>query len=345
MAVIVLIESSEGENNVLAIRSESMQNRAPVIKTAGIITIGLLVLKMTLVICGTAMPTKDTGPAKATTQEDKIPVISTSMTFKSFVFTPRLLEYASPSIYAPTGFDIKKIIIREGITMQREIYTSCHDEAEKLPIDQCVRLTISSSLAKFMRRSVSAEQIYPVIIPAMRRTGILFALKENKRTISIEIKDPIKDENTLKPTGIIPITPEKTTVQKARNILAPDEIPSTKGPAIGFLKNVWIKKPESDNAPPKTKERIILGILIFIIILQLTASLCVPKTTPQILSKGRLTLPIQRLSTNAAPVKSVSKVKETAYLKFLRVDFIIFSRIFIISDDKSTKDPRLYHQK
>ena len=38
---------------------------------------------------------------------------------------------------------------------------------------------------------------------------------------------------------------------------APDEIPSTKGPAMGFAKNVWSRKPDTDSAPPSiTAERI-----------------------------------------------------------------------------------------
>ena len=33
--------------------------------------------------------------------------------------------------------------------------------------------------------------------------------------------------------------------------LAPEEMPSTKGPAMGFAKKVWSRKPETDSPPPK----------------------------------------------------------------------------------------------
>ena len=45
MAVTVLIESSDGANTVLAIRSHTIQNTAPPKKEAGITTNGLEVLR------------------------------------------------------------------------------------------------------------------------------------------------------------------------------------------------------------------------------------------------------------------------------------------------------------
>ena len=59
---------------------------------------------------------------------------------------------------------------------------------------------------------------------------------------------------------------------RATHIFAPDDIPSTKGPAIGLPKNVCNKKPESASAPPNTAEIIILGSLIFHIILYWVSS-------------------------------------------------------------------------
>lgn len=53
----------------------------------------------------------------------------------------------------------------------------------------------------------------------------------------------------------------------ATNILAPDEIPSTNGPAIGFLKNVCNKNPDNDNAPPRIAAIHNRGNRIFQIIL------------------------------------------------------------------------------
>ena len=33
--------------------------------------------------------------------------------------------------------------------------------------------------------------------------------------------------------------------------LAPEEIPSTKGPAMGLAKKVWSRKPDRDSPPPR----------------------------------------------------------------------------------------------
>ena len=67
MAVTELMDSSVGANTVLAIRSHSRQNTEPPRKLAGITRTGLEVRSRFLVRWGTAIPTKETGPAKAVT--------------------------------------------------------------------------------------------------------------------------------------------------------------------------------------------------------------------------------------------------------------------------------------
>ena len=71
-AVTVLMLSSVGANNVLAIRSQNRQNTPPPRKQAGIIRMGLDVLKRFFTKWGAAILTKDTGPAKAVIQADKM---------------------------------------------------------------------------------------------------------------------------------------------------------------------------------------------------------------------------------------------------------------------------------
>lgn len=70
-AVTELMEISVGANIHLASTSQKRQNTAPPKKQAGIITIGLAVPKRHFMRWGTAMPTKEIGPAKAVTQADK----------------------------------------------------------------------------------------------------------------------------------------------------------------------------------------------------------------------------------------------------------------------------------
>lgn len=68
--VTVLILSSVGAKTVRVIRSQIRQKTAPPRKQAGSIRIGFAVLKTLFMICGTATPTKETGPAKAVTQAE-----------------------------------------------------------------------------------------------------------------------------------------------------------------------------------------------------------------------------------------------------------------------------------
>lgn len=55
-------------------------------------------------------------------------------------------------------------------------------------------------------------------------------------------------------------------------IFAPEEIPNTKGPAIGLRKKVCNRNPDTDSAPPKIAASRILGSRIFQMILLSTES-------------------------------------------------------------------------
>ena len=72
IAVTELMLSSIGAKIVLAMRSQNRQNTAPPKKQAGMIKIGFAVFIMLFTRWGTAIPTKEIGPAKAVTQADKI---------------------------------------------------------------------------------------------------------------------------------------------------------------------------------------------------------------------------------------------------------------------------------
>lgn len=71
-AVTVLMLSSVGANSVLAIKSQNRQKTPPPRKHPGIIRIGFDVRKRFFTKWGAAIPTKDTGPAKAVMQADKM---------------------------------------------------------------------------------------------------------------------------------------------------------------------------------------------------------------------------------------------------------------------------------
>ena len=79
--------------------------------------------------------------------------------------------------------------------------------------------------------------------------------------------DPPKADITKAAEPSPPTYCGKNTNVSPTHSFAPDEIPSTKGPAIGFLKKACKRNPETASAPPRTAARSILGSLIFKIIL------------------------------------------------------------------------------
>ena len=90
MDVTVLIFSSMGAKASLAIRSQNIQNTAPPRNVPGITTSGFAVFSACFTRKGTAIPTKDMGPAKAVTVADRILDSSRIATRKTYMFTPML---------------------------------------------------------------------------------------------------------------------------------------------------------------------------------------------------------------------------------------------------------------
>lgn len=90
-AVTELMESSVGENNVLASRSLNRQNTAPPRKHPGITMMGLRGLKQLFDHMGTAIPTKETGPAKAVTVAERMLDNRISSIRNRLILTPMFL--------------------------------------------------------------------------------------------------------------------------------------------------------------------------------------------------------------------------------------------------------------
>ena len=66
-------------------------------------------------------------------------------------------------------------------------------------------------------------------------------------------------------------------ISSATASLAPDEIPSTKGPAIGFLKKLCKRYPDSASAPPRSIAASALGSLILPMIPAVTSGTFLPR--------------------------------------------------------------------
>ena len=96
-AVTELILSSVGANTVLATRSQNRQKTAPPKKHPGITMIGLAVLNRLFTRWGTAIPTKEIGPANAVTQAERMLDIRINATLNLRILTPMFCAYTSPS--------------------------------------------------------------------------------------------------------------------------------------------------------------------------------------------------------------------------------------------------------
>ena len=87
-AVTELMLSSMGAKRVRAARSHPRQKMAPPKKQTGMTSRGREVYKNDRTRCGTAIPTKEIGPAKAVTQALSTLESSTSTTRNARMFTP-----------------------------------------------------------------------------------------------------------------------------------------------------------------------------------------------------------------------------------------------------------------
>lgn len=154
--------------------------------------------------------------------------------------------------------------IAAGITVIAIVFTLLIDVPENVPIDQLCRLTISESSANVTIKSVMAEHMYPIVTPHTTSIDILCIFLEISSMNPRESIEPIKEaviimnEPVLLKKLIDAINAIDTTS------FAPDEIPSTNGPAIGLWKRVWRRYPDKANAPPKSIDANALGIRIFI---------------------------------------------------------------------------------
>ena len=75
----------------------------------------------------------------------------------------------------------------------------------------------------------------------------------------MEIIEPAKAARIMAPEPMDTDLLKKKIIRSATISLAPEEIPNTEGPAIGLLKKVCSKNPETESAPPRMITASILG--------------------------------------------------------------------------------------
>jgi hypothetical protein len=137
---------------------------------------------------------------------------------------------------------------------------------------------------------------------------------EARSTNPIESMAPIKAANIIPSEPIVIPLPSQNTRQSATVSFAPEDIPSTKGPAIGLWKNVCNKKPDTERAPPSITAANTLGIRISIII-RCAISLS------NISLNEKLVLPTFIPKTTNITISIIKAKKTIVYLTF---PFILF---------------------
>ena len=153
-------------------------------------------------------------------------------------------------------------MMKQTPTIAMQTQTLAHVMPEKEPCCQPWRFAISESSANVMTNSVRAVQIFPTMIPATRSDAMLCTRLDTASMNRVAIIEPTKAAAMSVNDEMCSIVCIMKMSTNATTIFAPDEIPSTKGPAIGFLKNVWSRKPDSARAPPSTADVMIRGSLI-----------------------------------------------------------------------------------
>ena len=86
--------------------------------------------------------------------------------------------------------------------------------------------------------------------PATMSIDIELMRRDTSSTNSMAKSDPTNAETTIMPLVMTPALPTMTIITSATTSFAPELIPRMNGPAMGLLKNVCSRKPESASAPP-----------------------------------------------------------------------------------------------
>ena len=101
----------------------------------------------------------------------------------------------------------------------------------------------------------------------------------------------------------------RTIITSETVSFAPEEIPSTKGPAMGLEKNVWSRKPDTLNAPPRMAAASTRGSRMPQIMPDSGPLSRVPTTSPG----ANSTLPACMFHTSSTSSRISSREKQRTY--------------------------------
>ena len=151
-------------------------------------------------------------------------------------------------------------------------------------------------------------------MPATRRAAMFLITLATARIKPVAARAPANAAAIITKEEMLPICFRKMIITAATASLAPEEIPRTKGPAIGFSKNVCRRKPERARAPPSSMAISALGSLIFHRMLASFPPPCPCRSSSMTRETGILTLPIMTFSKKARRSRAARITKTAAYL-------------------------------
>ena len=142
---------------------------------------------------------------------------------------------------------------------------------------------------------------------------IFFTLPEIISTNPMEIMEPAKAARIIPAEPMEIPLPSRTIITRETTSFAPDEIPSTNGPAMGFAKNVCSRKPDTDKAPPSiTAERIRGRRISHTMWYEVSSPVLLSRISP-ISSTDRCTLPELMFQINNTHIMAAKRANEMLY--------------------------------
>ena len=154
----------------------------------------------------------------------------------------------------------------------------------------------------------------------MTSMDIFFTRPEIRRTNPMDIMAPANAASIMPPELMDIPLPSKRIMTRDTTSLAPEEIPSTNGPAMGFAKKACSKKPDTDSAPPSmTADRMRGRRISHTIWYAVPSPVCLSRIFP-ISPADRRTLPKLIFQKNSRHIMAPRSPNEMQYCVYVLLD-------------------------
>jgi len=164
---------------------------------------------------------------------------------------------------------------------------------------------------------VAAEQIYPIMIPLTTNMDICGSFFDTVRTKPMDAMAPRNAAMIMTQEFMMRPCPRNRIIKIETTSFAPEEIPRTKGPAMGFEKKVCRRNPDTESAPPRIRAASILGRRISKRIWRIISFPSSAVRAARRSAADTRTLPTARLRK----LKAASRANSSRYARTIRFDW------------------------